>query len=36
MAYLNSEAARKGTGSKGGTFMKKICCGKTADSLEVA
>nr|DAG25267.1 MAG TPA: hypothetical protein [Caudoviricetes sp.] len=30
MAHLNSEAAQKDTGSKGGTFMKKNRCGKTA------
>nr|DAL38479.1 MAG TPA_asm: hypothetical protein [Caudoviricetes sp.] len=27
---------QRGTGSKGGTFMKKNRCGKTADNLEVA
>nr|DAH20085.1 MAG TPA: hypothetical protein [Caudoviricetes sp.] len=33
MAHLNSEAAKKDTGSKGGTFMKKNRCEKTAFSF---
>jgi hypothetical protein len=33
VAHLNGEAAQKGTGSKGGTFMKKNRCRKTALSF---